>query len=170
VNDDWWGEDFYVATFQISNQTPMYKFFDLCDDKLKESNFNYILNTKSELKNIYQSNPEKFDKVGFLNGYPEMKLVVEISDPMLWPKDTYEKMAVFPKISTSKPEFAAAMTSCRYGIPMSRDTDRGRTTTGWIPPNGSAIVRNIYSVPKEAKMIRFEQQNYFTSNLQPAAK
>jgi hypothetical protein len=102
VNNDWWGEDFYVATFKISNQTQMYKFFGLCDNKLKEYNFNYIINTKPELKYIYQSNPESFDKVGFLNGYPEMKLVVEISDPMLWPKDAYQKMAVFPKLSTER--------------------------------------------------------------------
>ncbi len=170
VEDDWWGEDFYVATFKISNQTEMYKFFNLCDDKLKESNFDYILKVRPELNNIYQSNPEKFDKVGFLNGKPEMKLVVEISDPVLWPTATYNKMAVFPKLSQSKPEFAAAMTSCRYGIPMSRDTDRGRTSTGWVPPKGSSIVRTIYSIPKGSKFLRFEQQNYFNTNLEKVEK
>ncbi|MCG9875898.1 MAG: hypothetical protein MH321_14065 [Leptospiraceae bacterium] len=169
INGDWWGEDFFVSTFLITNKTNLYKFYNLCDDKLEERNFKYTVGNQKNRDN-YAISPEKFDKAGFLKGYPEMKLIVEISDPNLWPTAKYGSKFVFPKIQNSKNEFVAAMTACKYGVPMSRDTDRGSTSSGWIAPNQKETIKTIYSIPKGANLLRFEQEQYFKAQLKEFVK
>lgn len=163
VNNDWWGEDFYVVTLEVNNLTRNFRFFNICDDKLTEENFDRSAK-RSEFARYYETSPARFEKNDFLVGFPEMRLLVEISNPKLIPTATYGGKPLFPKVSGNI--YAAAMTSCQYGVPMSRDTDDGRTTTGWLAQNGGkGIIRAIYSVPAGAKLLKLEQPNIFSANL-----
>lgn len=164
VGNDWWGEDFYVVTLEVTNLTKNFRFFNICDDKLTEENLEWTAK-RSAFARYYETSPARFEKDDFLVGFPQMKLLVEISNPKQIPNATYAGKSVFPKVSGNI--YAAAMTACRYGIPMSRDTDAGSTTTGWLAQNGGkGIVRAIYSVPAGAKLLKLDQPKVFTANLE----
>ncbi|TGL21060.1 hypothetical protein EHQ46_08910 [Leptospira yanagawae] len=164
IGADWWGEDFYVATFEVTNLSKNFRFYNICEEKLSEPYFE-VSAKRSSFGRYYETSPARFEKSDFVNGFPEMKLLVEISNPELAPKATYAGKAVFPKVTGNI--YAAAMTACHYGIPMSRDTDAGKTTTGWIGQNGGkGTIRAIYSVPAGARLLKFEQQKYYSANLE----
>lgn len=191
VNGDWWGEDFYVSTFKITNKTDMYKYFSLCySENLDENNFNYTvreilspyngipfvsvynkhIKKDESTHTAYNLYPEKFDKKGFFKGFPYMNLVFEINDQNFIPKATFHDESVFPKVEGSKNEYLAAMTACKFGVPMSRDTDKAYNSTGWIPPKGSSKAKSIFSLPKGSKLVRFEQKGYYKANLTESNK
>lgn len=168
VGSDWWGEDFYVATFEVTNLSKNFRYFRICDEKYHESSFE-ISAKRSKFGRNFETSPARFEKSDYINGFPEMKLLVEISNPELTPKATYGDKAVFPKVSGNI--YAAAMTACHYGIPLSRDTDAGNTGTGWIGLNGGkGTLRAIYSVPAGAKLLRFEQAKFYKANLERFVK
>ncbi|TGM12101.1 hypothetical protein EHQ81_13570 [Leptospira selangorensis] len=172
VNDDWWGEDFYIAKFRVENLSEKYKFYQVCDHKLGPRNLEYTLNEwTGVIREMYKTSPDKFDTAGFFKGFPEMKLVLEISDEQLAPTAIYSGKLVFPPLSkTNKKIYGAAMVGCNFGVPMSRDTDSGKTSSGWISPKGSNTFKVIFSVPAGARFLRLEQQNVFTTDLNPVVK
>ncbi|PKA15089.1 hypothetical protein [Leptospira haakeii] len=156
VGEDWWGEDFYIATFKATNLMQKTSYFELCGSKLED----YYKSKKPEMS--------ADELKSLIRRFSEMRLLVQIDDTSLWPKNVYGSKPVFPKIQNEpKPIFAAAMTGCQYGIPMSRDTDKGRTGTERILPGESGTVKAIYSIPKGSKFIRFEQTNFYQGNLEP---
>ncbi|TGL87185.1 hypothetical protein EHQ68_11550 [Leptospira congkakensis] len=164
VNNDWWGEDFYVVTLEVTNLTKNFRFFNICDDKLTERNLEWTIKN-SDYARYYVTSPARFEKDDVLVGFPEMKLFVEIPNQNLVPTATYGGKPLFPKVNGNV--YAAAMTACQYGIPMSRDTDAGRTTTGWLAQNGGkGTIRAIYSVPAGAKLLKLEQTKVFSADLQ----
>ncbi|TGL54049.1 hypothetical protein EHQ59_07590 [Leptospira kemamanensis] len=168
VGADWWGEDFYVANFEVTNLSKNFRFFNICDEKLPESYFEYSAR-KSNFGRHFETSPARFEKADFVSGFPDMKLLVEVSDPNNVANAMYAGKPVFPKVNGNV--YAAAMTACHYGIPMSRDTDAGETTTGWIGQNGGkGTIRAIFSVPAGAKLLRFEQSKFYKANLERFVK
>ncbi|TGL64322.1 hypothetical protein [Leptospira sarikeiensis] len=163
VRGNWWGKDFYIAEIRVKNVSQKYKFYQVCNNKLKEFNFNYILSRNPNIKAAYQANPEQFDKEGFLQGFPQMKLIVEIPSAVNHPVSTYSGKPVFPNISGNL--FAAAMVACEFGTPMSRDTDRASTSSGWLSPGESTAFKVVYSIPNGAIFLKLDQTGYFSTDL-----
>lgn len=170
VSGDWWGEKFYITTLKVTNTSDKYRWYGLCayDKKFTKDNLDFTIRNNFRAKIAYDSNPAQFDVEGFYKGYERFHLLLGPESVDAIPLNTYQDKPVFPVINfEGKNYVSAAMTSCNFGIPMSRDTDRSSSAVGWLAPNDTRIIRTIFSVPARMKFEKIVQPNiYRADNLQ----
>ncbi|MDX1959317.1 MAG: hypothetical protein SFU98_12130 [Leptospiraceae bacterium] len=168
VNEDWWGKEFYITNFKITNKSNKYRFYNFCDKKLKKDNLIYILNRDPNAAREFDKDPSQFDTEEFYRGFPELQFWIKIDDSRKWPTSKYGNRFVFNPVKIEKdiPTFSAAMVGCHYGIPMSNDTGASSSTNGWFAPNESKTIKTVFSIPDGATFIKLFQENHYIGEIE----